>query len=152
MDLSEALLRSADLTGASLECAVLVRTNCENAVLSDCNVYGMSVWDVNLTDAVQSNLVITPEDQPRIQVDNLQVAQFIYLLLNNENVRHVIDTIASKVVLILGRLRLRGSPYWTLFVLRYAAGTDCPYCSISKSRSPKRRTKPSPRWRTCLVS
>jgi len=29
--------------------------------------------------------------------------QFIYLLLNNEEIREVIDTIASKVVLILGR-------------------------------------------------
>jgi hypothetical protein len=36
-------------------------------------------------------------------VDNLQVAQFIYLLLNNQEIRHIIDTITSKVVLILGR-------------------------------------------------
>jgi hypothetical protein len=38
-----------------------------------------------------------------IQVDNLEVAQFIYLLLNNQKIRHVIDTITSQVVLILGR-------------------------------------------------
>jgi predicted transcriptional regulator len=38
-----------------------------------------------------------------ISVDNLEVAQFIYLLLNNQKIRHVIDTITSKVVLILGR-------------------------------------------------
>jgi hypothetical protein len=31
------------------------------------------------------------------------VAQFLYLLLNNKHVRDVIDTITSKVVLILGR-------------------------------------------------
>ncbi|MFZ0912888.1 MAG: hypothetical protein WAN09_06320 [Candidatus Korobacteraceae bacterium] len=31
------------------------------------------------------------------------MAQFIYLLLNNERIRSVIDTITSKVVLILGR-------------------------------------------------
>ena len=31
------------------------------------------------------------------------MAQFIYLLLNNQKIRHVIDTITSKVVLILGR-------------------------------------------------
>jgi hypothetical protein len=31
------------------------------------------------------------------------VAQFIYLLLNNQKIRQVIDTITSKVVLILGR-------------------------------------------------
>ena len=38
-----------------------------------------------------------------ITVDNLEVAQFIYLLLHNENIRQVIDTITSKAVLILGR-------------------------------------------------
>jgi hypothetical protein len=47
--------------------------------------------------------VITTGDQPEITVDNLEVAQFIYLLLHNEKIRHVIDTITSKVVLILGR-------------------------------------------------
>jgi hypothetical protein len=47
--------------------------------------------------------VITPQDESPIQVDNLEVAQFIYLLLNNKKVRSVIDTITSKVVLILGR-------------------------------------------------
>jgi len=36
-------------------------------------------------------------------VDNLEVAQFIYLLLNNSKIRDVIDTITSKAVLILGR-------------------------------------------------
>jgi len=41
-----------------------------------------------------------------IQVDNLEVAQFIYLLLNNERIRNVIDTITSKAVLILGRFTL----------------------------------------------
>jgi hypothetical protein len=66
-------------------------------------VYGLSAWDVQLEGAIQSNLVITPPFAPIITVDNLAVAQFIYLLLNNKNVRHVIDTITSKVVLILGR-------------------------------------------------
>jgi hypothetical protein len=36
-------------------------------------------------------------------VDNIEVAQFIYLLLNNTKIRSVIDTVTSKVVLILGR-------------------------------------------------
>jgi hypothetical protein len=36
-------------------------------------------------------------------VDNLEIAQFIYVLLHNEKIRHVIDTITAKVVLILGR-------------------------------------------------
>ena len=36
-------------------------------------------------------------------VVQLEVAQFVYLLLNNKKIRDVIDTITSKVVLILGR-------------------------------------------------
>ena len=36
-------------------------------------------------------------------MDGVEVAQFVYLLLNNARVRSVIDTITSKVVLILGR-------------------------------------------------
>jgi hypothetical protein len=81
----------------------LVETNLEGANLAACSVYGISAWNVRLEGAIQSNLVITPKDESAIQVDNLEVAQFIYLLLNNERIRHVIDTITSKVVLILGR-------------------------------------------------
>ena len=47
--------------------------------------------------------MITPRGQPEITVDNIEVAQFIYLLLHNQKIRDVIDTITSKVVLILGR-------------------------------------------------
>jgi hypothetical protein len=59
--------------------------------------------NVNLVETQQLNLVITHEDEPVITVDNLEVAQFIYLLLRNEKIREVIETITSKVVLILGR-------------------------------------------------
>jgi hypothetical protein len=48
-------------------------------------------------------LVITDLGEPEITVDNIEVAQFIYLLLHNEKIRDVIDTISSKAVLILGR-------------------------------------------------
>ena len=66
-------------------------------------MYGISAWDVRLEGANQTNLVITPAGESAIQVDNLEVAQFIYLLLNNEKIRDVIDTIGKKAVLILGR-------------------------------------------------
>ena len=66
-------------------------------------MYGISAWNVKLEGAIQSSLVITPRGESPIQVDNLEVAQFIYLLLNNQKIRSVIDTITSKVALILGR-------------------------------------------------
>jgi uncharacterized protein YjbI with pentapeptide repeats len=101
--LIEANPNDADLRGADLTKATLVGTNLEKANLTACRVFGISAWDVRLEGAIQSNLVITPQGESPIQVDNLEVAQFIYLLLNNEKIRSVIDTITSKVVLILGR-------------------------------------------------
>jgi uncharacterized protein YjbI with pentapeptide repeats len=102
-DLSRAKFSNADLRGANLTSARLVETDFEGANLTGCTVYGISAWRLNLAGAQQSNLVITPADEPKITVDNLEVAQFIYLLLHNEKVRQVIDTITSKAVLILGR-------------------------------------------------
>jgi hypothetical protein len=63
----------------------------------------VSAWAPKLEGAKQQDLVITPENEPEITVDNIEVAQFIYLLLHNEKIRDVIDTITSKAVLILGR-------------------------------------------------
>ena len=51
----------------------------------------------------QRDLVITRWDEPLITVDDLEVAQFIYLLLHNEKLQRVIDTIGRKGVLLLGR-------------------------------------------------
>lgn len=107
-DLSMADLRGADLAGANLSAtdlsgAVLIRTNLERAVLTGCKVYGISAWSLKLDGAKQNDLVITPYSQPIITVDNLEVAQFIYLLLHNEKIRDVINTVANKAVLILGR-------------------------------------------------
>jgi len=102
-NLSAAKFRGANLFGADLSRTSLVETDFRHANLTGCRVYGISAWDLKLDGAKQKDLIITPYDEPEITVDNLEVAQFIYLLLNNERVRHVIDTITSKVVLILGR-------------------------------------------------
>jgi Pentapeptide repeats (8 copies) len=97
-DLSDATLVGADLRGALLE-----GTKLTNADISGAKIYGISVWDVKTEGLTQENLVITPPRQPEITVDSIEVAQFIYLLLQNEKLRQVIDTISQKGVLILGR-------------------------------------------------
>jgi uncharacterized protein YjbI with pentapeptide repeats len=103
-NLRGANLSDADLTGANLNGAQLIGTDLSHADLSGSSIYGIAAWDVKLTsDTRQENLIITPYDEPVIMVDNLKVAQFVYLLLNNEEIRDVIDTITSKAVLILGR-------------------------------------------------
>jgi hypothetical protein len=81
----------------------LIDTNLDRAVLTGCNVFGISAWDLKGEPSDQSNLRITRSGYNNITVDNLEVAQFIYLLLHNQKIRQVIDTITSKIVLILGR-------------------------------------------------
>ena len=82
----------------------MVETNLEGATLADCRIYGISAWNAKLSaGTIQQGLIITRRDEPAVTVDDLKVAQFVYLLLSNENIRDVIDTVTSKVVLILGR-------------------------------------------------
>jgi hypothetical protein len=102
-DLTKADLSEASLIEAKLIEARLTGTNLTGAELTGCHVYGISAWDLELDKTEQKNLIITQAHQPKITVDNLEVAQFIYVLLHNERIRHLIDTITSKVVLILGR-------------------------------------------------
>jgi uncharacterized protein YjbI with pentapeptide repeats len=106
--LSMSYLSGADLSGANLSGAwlcntQLMNTNLTDADLTGCSIFGVSAWKLKLKGAKQQNLVITPDDEPKITVDNIEVAQFIYLLLHNEKIRDVIDTVTSKAVLILGR-------------------------------------------------
>ena len=96
-------LTGADLTDADLSRSGLVETDFTNATITGCRTYGASAWNVTLVGTVQHNLVITKEGEPVITVDDLEVGQFIYLILNNTKIRNVINTITSKGVLILGR-------------------------------------------------
>jgi len=102
-NLTGANLTGANLSGAYLRGANLVSSNLTDADLTGCRIYGVSAWELKLERAKQQNLIITRADEPEITVDNIEVAQFIYLLLHNEKIRDVIDTIGKKAVLILGR-------------------------------------------------
>jgi Pentapeptide repeats (8 copies) len=102
-DLSHVDLRDTSLRGNDLRWAILSGANLNGAILHACSIYAISAWNVLLEGTVQSNLVVTNHDEPFITVDDLEVAQFIHLLLNNRKIRNIINTITSKVVLILGR-------------------------------------------------
>jgi len=96
-------LRGANLRGADLRLCVLVATKLDGAHLTGARVHGISAWGLEGVPADQADLIITSDNEPAVTVDNLKVAQFVYLLLANEEIRGVIDTITSKIVLILGR-------------------------------------------------
>ena len=107
-DLDNAILSWADLSHANLreanlKQATLVETNLAYSILIGCEVYGISVWNVKLDGAKQNSLVITPHDEATITVDDLEVAQFIYLLLNHKKLRNVLNAVTERGVLLLGR-------------------------------------------------
>src|SRR6267154_1096332 len=83
-NLTGADLRGSDLRGANLSQANLVDADLSGARLDGARVFGTSVWNVKLDRASQSNRLITPEGEPNLTVDELEVAQFIYLLTNNK--------------------------------------------------------------------
>lgn len=98
VNLTGAKLEKVDLNGAILNGA-----NLSQATLLNCFIYGISAWNVRLEGTKQANLIITQPNEPTITVESLSVAQFIYLLLNNREIRDVANAVTSKVVLILGR-------------------------------------------------
>jgi hypothetical protein len=58
---------------------------------------------LNLKGAKQWNLNVSDVNEPAVMVDDLEVAQFIYLLLNHKKLRNVLNAITERGVLILGR-------------------------------------------------
>jgi hypothetical protein len=105
-NLGHADLREADLTGADLTEAIMVRTKIDKAKISGSSIYGINAWDLQGQFEEQDDLDITPPSpfaKTIIAVDDIKVAQFIYLILNNEEIQKVINTLTSKSVLILGR-------------------------------------------------
>lgn len=105
-DLSHADLSGADLSNTVLINANFLRTKVDGANISNSKIYGVNVWDLEGEFKEQNQLIITLDETSAITVDNIKVAQFIYLILNNKEVRDVLNTLTSKTVLILGRFAL----------------------------------------------
>lgn len=97
-DFTHAKLRDADLS-----LSVCVQTSFLGANLNRCRVYGISAWDIRLEGAIQTSLVLTQPGEPELTVDNLLMAHFVYMIISNESLRAMIDTVSSRAVLILGR-------------------------------------------------
>jgi hypothetical protein len=77
----------------------------QRADLYGCNIYGVSVWGVKLDEKTnQSNLLIQNYNEPLIRVPSLEMAQLIYMLLEDRTkLRELLCGIGERGVLILGR-------------------------------------------------
>ena len=108
--LENATLENADLSDASLMGASLVGSHIGGAIFKNTSVYGVSAWDIQGEPALEQDLIITSYGEDVMTVDRLRVAQFIHLLLDNPQIRSVIDTVTAKSVLILGRFTPERKP------------------------------------------
>ena len=102
-NLTQTNLSHANLERADLTSALLVNTNLQQANLAGASVYGIAAWNIQLEGAVQTDLIITQPGEPRVTVDDLEIAQFIYLLLNHQKLRQALNAVTERGVLILGR-------------------------------------------------
>ena len=105
-NLSGAIFKKSDIRGAKLTRASLEGTSFRDADLSGALIYGTGVWNIDIDkNTKQNGLIITPEGEPAVLVDDIEVAQFVYLLLNRQKLRNVIDTVTRRGVLDIGALR-----------------------------------------------
>lgn len=103
-NLKSAMLNGASLVGANLMRATLVGTDLRGTNLADCNIFGISAWNVQTDESTnQSRLRIANYNEPEFQAPSLEIAQFVYLLLKHRNLRAVISAVVDRGVLILGR-------------------------------------------------
>ncbi len=101
-DLSYTDLRGANLCSAQLVESKLVGANLLRSDITGCMVYGVSAWDVNIGKTTKMrDLIISKSNQSLMTIDDLEVAQFIYTVLNNKKIKNVIDTMRTKAVLVL---------------------------------------------------
>ena len=107
--LSGAQLAGVDLSGCDLRGTSLVGADLRGASLVGARVYGCAAWDLVLDDdeavraRLHADLSIDPAGASLPSAPNLELAQFVSLLLNNPKLRDVIDTVSQRGVLLLGR-------------------------------------------------
>lgn len=102
-DFDGADLQHADFRGTELRYASLVDANVDGAKFSNSMIYGISVWNLKGEPESQEDLIISPDLDGLVTTDDLEVAQFVYLMYDNKKIRNVLNTVTGKGVLILGR-------------------------------------------------
>jgi hypothetical protein len=112
-DLRGASLRKADLTGANLRKAVLRFASLVGATITDARldraeVYGIGAWNLVGEPKSQKDLVIREQEGAvTTTIDDLDTAQYLFMLRENHKISDIIDTASQRTVLLLGRFSPR---------------------------------------------
>jgi hypothetical protein len=116
---NKTILTNANFDGATFVNCNLNRVNLAGASfcvaeITETVIYGVSAWDLRTCDEMrQSKLVIEPTyefysdlvaaGKVPITVDDIELAQFVYLLQNHKKLRETLTVLNERGVLLLGR-------------------------------------------------
>lgn len=103
--LDGACCQNTDFSSADLRYASMVNTNLKGANLTDVHVFGISAWGVETDATTRQDLIVginANEREAPLRAHDLRTAQLLSLMLDAAGVRTVIDSVTSKLVLILG--------------------------------------------------
>jgi uncharacterized protein YjbI with pentapeptide repeats len=103
--LNGACCQNTDFSSADLRHASMVETNLKGANLTDVHVFGISAWGVETDANTRQDLIVgvnANEREAPLRTHDLRTAQLLSLMLDAAGVRSVIDSVSSKLVLILG--------------------------------------------------
>jgi uncharacterized protein YjbI with pentapeptide repeats len=95
----------ATFAGADLQYSSMVKTDLRGADLVDARVFGISAWNIQTDEHTRQDLIVGRDNEigeASLRVHDLQTAQLLALMLDGAGVRRVLDTVTSKLVLILG--------------------------------------------------
>nr|WP_319375520.1 pentapeptide repeat-containing protein [uncultured Methanoregula sp.] len=101
-NMSWAELQGTKFNETDFTYSLFVESDINKTVFENCTIYGISAWDLKGSPKKISNLTITKPHEPKITIDSLEFAQFMYFLINNKDIHKILSGIKSKIVLIMG--------------------------------------------------
>ncbi len=103
--LDSARCQNTDFSNADLKYASMVEVDLKGANLTNVQVFGISAWGVETDAFTRQDLIVgmgANEQEAPLRTHDLRTAQLLALMLDAAGVRTVIDSVTSKLVLILG--------------------------------------------------
>lgn len=101
-------IQNSDFSGSNL-----LNIDLSSAQIINCKIYGISCWDLKRNNfTIIKDLIINRQNKNKeiITTDDIELAQFIYLILNNNKISNLITTMRTKAILILGSFDNESKP------------------------------------------